>query len=578
MGGQAASRMAADSSSSATATEDEKVILSRLRALQVRHAGAAAAAGTDDDDDEYVRVGREEADGTENEKAAYARRLSLSGRQPEGLEIAAIASWQRRMMEDPKNQLALAALSSADPKTVLASRATRIADQHVFNVRIPLEGGPITNQRRSGRCWLFASTNVFRVALMRRYDLDAFELSQAHLFFWDKLEKANYFLENIVGTAGEDLEGRLVQRLLQDPVSDGGQWDMVYNLVDKYGLVPQALYPDSYSAMNSSSLNYVVVAKLREFAVTLRRIINEGSRGSGGDIEDPRRVLADTKARMMREIQLILTVTLGPPPSSTDKFEWNYLDKHGKAHTLRATPLEFARDIASPGPASSSSSSSSRLGTSMNEAIASLVSLVHDPRHPPLTLMSVDRLGNVVGGRGVAYVNVDMRTLKRACVDTLRAGVPIFFGSDVGKFSSAAAGVMDLDLVDYRLGFNTDILPPSSSSSSPASNSSRRTGGSGLNKAERLRVGESAMTHAMVLTAVHVDERTGDTVRWRVQNSWGADGVGENGWFVMSDAWMDEFVYQAVVHPGFLPREVRDVLRDGVPVVLPLWDPMGALA
>ena len=135
----------------------------------------------------------------------------------------------------------------------------------------------MTNQRASGRCWLFASTNVFRVALMRRYGLESFELSQAYLFFWDKLEKANYFLENIIDTAasGEDLDGRLVQRLLADPVSDGGQWDMVFNLVDKYGLVPHDLYPDSWSAAASSTLNYVVVAKLRGYAVKLRALVAE---------------------------------------------------------------------------------------------------------------------------------------------------------------------------------------------------------------------------------------------------------------------------------------------------------------
>ncbi|KXJ93957.1 peptidase C1-like family protein [Microdochium bolleyi] len=596
MGGQASSRMAAPSAS----VDDEKALMARLRALQVRdHATTVAHS----DDEEYVQVDAA-VDGC-NEKSAPAaaataaarRRAGLSGRQPEGLEVGALASWQRRILEDPKNRLALAALSSADPKTVLSSRATAIADQHVFNIRIPLEGGPITNQRRSGRCWLFAATNVFRVALMRKYDLAEFELSQAYLFFWDKLEKSNLFLENIISTAaaGEPLEGRLVQRLLQDPVSDGGQWDMVYNIVERYGVVPQCLYPDSWNAMNSSSLNYIVVAKLREYAITLRRIIDNGEsregHAAGGGGQDTAKVLADTKAKMMREIQLILTVTLGPPPASTDEFEWDYLDRQGKAHTVRATPLDFARNISSPPPPSPSPFSSSRLtgpsgaGTTAAavmpmsaEAIASLVSLVHDPRHPPLTKMTVDRLGNVVGGRGVTYINVDMPTLKRACVATLRAGIPIFFGSDVGKFSNTAAGIMDVELVDYRLGFDTDILAPSSSSHGGSSDGSGGDSRSQrLTKAERLRVGESAMTHAMVLTAVHVSERTGEPVRWRVQNSWGADNVGDKGWFVMSDAWMDEFVYQAVVHPRFLSREVRDVL-DKEPVVLPLWDPMGALA
>jgi bleomycin hydrolase len=185
-----------------------------------------------------------------------------------------------------------------------------------------------------------------------------------------------------------------------------------------------------------------------------------------------------------------------------------------------------------------------------------MVSLVHDPRHEPLTLLTVDRLGNVVGGRGVSYINVDMATLKRACVAMLRRGMPVFFGSDVGQFSDSRSGVMDLRLIDYEAGFNVSLL--------------------GMSKAERLRTGESQMTHAMVLTGVHVDERSGRTVRWRVQNSWGT-AAGHDGWFVMGDAWMDKFVYQAVVDPSVLDEEVRKVL-DSKPVVLPLWDPMGSLA
>lgn len=168
------------------------------------------------------------------------------------------------------NRLALSALSAANPREVLTSRAAKIADQQVFSVKVPFEGAPITNQRASGRCWLFAATNVFRVALMRRYNLESFELSQAWLFFWDKLEKANYFLEQIVDTADLDLDSRLVQTLVHAPLSDGGQWDMVYNLVNKYGLVPQVLYPDSFNAANSSVINSIIFTKLREDALILR--------------------------------------------------------------------------------------------------------------------------------------------------------------------------------------------------------------------------------------------------------------------------------------------------------------------
>ncbi|KAA8635292.1 hypothetical protein SMACR_01602 [Sordaria macrospora] len=491
-------------------------------------------------DDDYVHVDENELTG---EKGTTITNIAKS-RKPEGLSFSTVSKWESTLLEDPKNRLALSTLSTANPRDVLLSRAAKIAEQQVFNIKIPFEGNPITNQRQSGRCWLFASTNVFRVALMQKYQLDQFELSQAYLFFWDKLEKSNWFLEQIISTADQDLDSRLVQRLLHEPLSDGGQWDMVYNLVDKYGLVPQTLYPDSFNASSSSVLNSIIFTKLREYALVLRKLLSSSNFTTATEKEQN---LSTTKAKMMKEIHAILTITLGPPPPATSEFTWSFTDRHGTARTVRSTPQAFAKDIysSSGGPLRITSSS-----------IARMVSLVHDPRHPPLTLMTVDRLGNVVGGRNITYINVDMACLKAACVSMLKAGLPIFFGSDVGKFSDRVAGVMDLDLIDYELGFNVSLL--------------------GADKASRLRTGESLMTHAMVLTAVHVDEETGKTVRWRVQNSWGKE-VGEQGWFVMSDAWMDEFVYQAVVDVNFLGREVKDVLGQE-PIVLPLWDPMGSLA
>ncbi|KAJ9155624.1 hypothetical protein NKR23_g1856 [Pleurostoma richardsiae] len=512
------------SKASPEAVAHEKAVIERLRAMQLDQKAPT--------DEGYVYVDSDNQ--AANEKAMGSLKIQ---RDAGDIAVSQMQQWQDALLEDPKNRLALSALSAADPKVVLTSRAAKIADQHVFNVKVPFEGGPITNQRSSGRCWLFASTNVFRVALMQKYNLEAFELSQSWLFFWDKLEKSNYFLEQIIDTADLDLDSRLVQTLVQAPLSDGGQWDMVYNLVDKYGLVPQALYPDSYNAMNSKVINAIVFTKLREDALVLRSMLRESSATASS--------VSAAKAKMMKEIHAILTLTLGPPPAPTEEFTWGFVDKAEKAREVKTTPLAFARDIySSEAPRVTSSS------------IASMVSLVHDPRNHPLSLLTVDRLGNVVGGRGITYINVEMAALKDACVAMLKAGQPVFFGSDVGKFSGREDGIMDLELIDYELGFNVSML--------------------GMDKAARLRTGESAMTHAMVLTAVHVDEKTGRAVRWRVQNSWG-EAVGNKGWFVMSDRWMDEFVYQAVVDPKLLSKEVRDVLKKE-PIVLPLWDPMGALA
>ncbi|KHN94252.1 Peptidase C1B, bleomycin hydrolase [Metarhizium album ARSEF 1941] len=477
-----------------------------------------------------MRLERAEGSGEENEKSGgFAR-------EAEPLPLDAVSRLPRTILEDPQNRLALSTLSSANPRTALTSRASKIANLHVFNTRIPFEGAPITNQRSSGRCWLFASTNVFRVAMMQRYSLDSFELSQGYLYYYDKLEKTNWFLEQIIDTCGEDLEGRLVQRLLDDLISDGGQWDMAYNLVDKYGLVPQTLYPDSWNAQNSSILNTVLKTKLRECALRLRRAIAAGQAPG---------VISAMKILYMQDVQKIVTLLLGPTPNPTEEFTWTYADKDNRVHSLAITPKDFAKNITSS-------------GFQINaNTISDMVSLVNDPRNDFMTRLTVDRLGNVVGGRDVTYINVDMRTLKQACVRMIRAGMPVFFGCDVGKFSDKSSGVMDLHVSDYEVGIGTDLL--------------------GMTKEQRLRAGESLMTHAMVLTAVHLDDKTGQPVRWRVQNSWGSENVGDKGWFVMTDEWMDEFVYQAVVDRRFLSKQVRDVAGQE-PTVLPLWDPMGSLA
>ncbi|PHH67834.1 hypothetical protein CDD80_480 [Ophiocordyceps camponoti-rufipedis] len=469
----------------------------------------------------------------------------VEDRKAEKLPLDVVATRPEQILKDPKNRRVKEGsfsqpLSSTNPQQVLSSPAARVADQQVFNIRIPSEGAPITNQRSSGRCWLFASTNVFRIAIMAKYQLDKFELSQAYLFYWDKLEKANWFLEQALATTDEPLDGRLMQTLLGDPISDGGQWDMVHNLVDKYGLVPQSLYPDSWNAQSSGTLNAVLKNKLRESTLRLRRM----ARVEGASADE----LSAEKDRMVAEVQQSLTLLLGPPPSPTEAFRWQYQDRHGRGHELRMRPREFARDLGGGGGEVRISSST----------IDSMISLVDDPRHEPLTLLTVSRLGNVVGGRPVRYINVPMSTMKSACVQMLRAGLPVFFGCDVGKFGDRAAGILDTGLVDYALGgLASDGLL-------------------GMSKAQRLRTGESQMTHAMVLTAVHVDDDTGRPTRWRVQNSWGKDS-GSEGWYVMSDEWMDAFVFQAVVDLRFCSGEVRKVL-DKEPVVLPPWDPMGSLA
>ena len=266
-------------------------------------------------------------------------------------------------------------------------------------------------------------------------------------------------------------------------------------------------------------MSNLITTKLRENALELRRLANQST--------DAKSSLGGVKEKMMREIHRILTIMLGPPPGPYKEMIWEYYDKEDKFGTLTTTPVDFAGEL----------SSKTSVDANSGADIHQLFSLVNDPRNTYGDLLSVSRLGNVIGMRGVRYVNVDMATIKDACIAMIKADLPVFFGSDVGKFSDSKSGIMDTGLIDYELGFNIKL---------------------GLSKSQRLMTSESAMTHAMVLTAVHILD--GKPVRWRVQNSWG-DNPGTKGWFVMSDRWMDQFVYQAVVDPKFVSQEVNDVLK-----------------
>ncbi|KAI9657985.1 MAG: hypothetical protein M1821_002642 [Bathelium mastoideum] len=453
----------------------------------------------------------------------------------QNVPAAATKDWAEELLSDPKNRLALLTLSSNPINECLSTPSTVVRDRQIFNLRIPFEGAPVTNQRSSGRCWLFAATNVFRVAIMQRYKLKEFELSQAYLFFWDKLEKANYFLESILDTVDEPVDGRLTKSLMASPVGDGGQWDMVKALVIKYGLVPQTLYPDSFNAKNSSAMDQIITTKLREDALRLREMSKSNTLS--------RSTISKTKANMLHEIHSILTLMLGPPPNPSEEFKWTYYDRDGKYHSLKTTPLDFAREL----------SSSNTVRACGGADVHRLFSLVNDPRNEYSRLLTVDRLGNVFGASAVTYVNTDSNTIKHAAIEMIRKGFPVFFGSDVGKQSDRFKGIMDTSLYQYELAFNIKL---------------------GMSKAERLISGESAMTHAMVLTAVHLEQ--GKPVRWRVENSW-SEAAGTDGYFVMSDSWFDEYCYQAVVDPSCVSEELRKVLKQD-PLVLPRWDPMGALA
>ena len=397
-------------------------------------------------------------------------------------------------------------------------------DTHEFS--ISLEQGDITNQKQSGRCWMFAALNVMRSHMIRTRGLKNFELSQSYLFFYDKLEKSNYFLENILETLDKPVTDRVVSFLLHDLVSDGGQWDMLYSLVEKYGVVPKTAYPETVSSSASREMNTCLQEKLRGDACILRQ-----KHAQNADMD----ALRAEKKRMMEDIYRILCICLGKPPRT---FDFEYRDKDD--HFFREcglTPKSFYDKY---------------IGLNLSD----YVSIIHAPTQdkPFHRSYTVRFLGNVKEGRPVRYVNLPIETLKRAAIAQMRDGEPVWFGCDVGKRSDRDTGILDTALYDFESLFDS-AFP--------------------MTKAQRLDYGESMMTHAMTFQGVNLDEE-GKPSRWRVENSWGKD-PGHDGYYVMSDAWFDEFVYQVVVDKKYLTADEL-AAYGSTPIELEPWDPMGSLA
>ncbi len=401
--------------------------------------------------------------------------------------------------------------------------SAKVNNVPVFSVDVTT--GKVSNQKQSGRCWMFAALNTFRHKMLNDFNLKEFELSQNHTFFWDKYEKANYFYENILATANEPLTSRKVAFLLQTPQQDGGQWDMIVSIFQKYGVVPKTVMPESSNSSNSRDLNNYLNKKLRKDAVALRQLVAEGK--TAEDIQT-------TKEAMLEDIYRFLATSLGTPPETCD-FEYRDVDKN--YHIDRnLTPQSFYEKY---------------VGVDLDD----YVSIINAPTadKPYNQSYTVEMLGNVVGGKEVKYLNVDMPTFKKLAIAQLEQGESVWFGCDVGQSSTRDTGIMALDAYDINDLFDIDFT---------------------MTKAERLDFGESLMTHAMVLTGVDLID--GESTKWKVENSWG-EKVGTNGFFVMSDAWMDEYTYQIVVRKEFLTAEQLAAF-EAEPTVLAPWDPMGALA
>jgi bleomycin hydrolase len=448
---------------------------------------------------------------------------SIDGDSAGALDAGALEGLQAAFRADPRHRFAQNAVTRNNVDDIALNNRVVFGTDHTFSTS--LDDWGVTNQKQTGRCWMFAGLNLLRFSARSVLGVKEFEFSQNYLMFWDKLERANYFFEAIIESAERDVDDRSVAFLLDQPLSDGGQWNMFISLVKKHGLVPKAMMPETDSSSNSRRMNGVLRAKLREGARELRELHARGATPSS---------LRSVKTEYLETIDRILNIHLGTPP---ERFLWQWRKSDGEfERSGELTPLEFAsRFVELP--------------------LDEYVCLVHDPRpaNPYGRTYTVQYLGNVVGGRRVTYLNVPMEVMKGVARRVLEDGEPVWFGCDVGKQMRRDLGLMDRDLYDLGAVYDTEFE---------------------MDKAARLEYGETRMTHAMLFTGVDVVD--GATRRWRVENSWGAD-PGQKGYFTMNDSWFDEYMFEIAARRSYLPAEFQSAL-ELEPIVLPPWDPMGALA
>ena len=432
-------------------------------------------------------------------------------------------AWSREYQSSRERQLSTMALSRSDIQDVAYVCAGEDKMRHKFSLE--LKTLPVTNQKHSGRCWLFAAANVLRERIAKDLKLENFELSQSYLAFWDKFERCNYFLNAMLELADRPTDDRTVSFLLQTGVHDGGQWDMFANIVRKYGVIPKDVYDETWQSENTRGMNRILNRGLKVAAAKLRKMVNDG-------VDEM--LILKRKNELLGEIYGFLCCCYGEPPR---QFDFEYVDKDRNYHIERGlTPVAFAEKYALP-------------------VLDQTVSVIHAPTadKPYHETYTVRYLGNVEGGRPVKHLNLTMDEFKAAVIAQMKAGKVVWFGSDVGHYGNRDKGIWDDNCFNDELLSGMDLH---------------------MSKADMLDYGLAAMNHAMVLTGVNLDEN-GQPTRWKIENSWG-DERGKKGYYICSDSWFDQYVFQAAIEREYLGDLAA--CADKEPRMLDPWDPMGTLA
>ena len=440
----------------------------------------------------------------------------------EGISIEEIGGFEESYRKDPLCRAMTNALYNQSVNDAAFCHGGLAKAQTAYT--IDLKTLPVTNQKSSGRCWIFSALNVLRERVAKTCELEQFELSQNYMAFWDKFEKANYILESILQLKDRPTDDRVVCHILSIGIQDGGQWDMFVNLVEKYGVIPKSAMEETFQSSNTRAMNQLLNTKLRRDAALLRKAAAEGRETRG------------MKQEMMGEIYRLLCMCFGVPPKT---FDFEFRDKDRNYHIDRnLTPHGFYEKYVGM------------------DLAGDYISIINSPTKdkPFGRSYTVDYIGNVAEGRPVRYYNLPMEELKKLIVKQLSDGEPVWFGSDVSKMGDRKLGVWSTDCFDFEGSFGMDFY---------------------MEKGDSLDYRESAMNHAMVITGVCLDEQ-GEPTKWKIENSW-SDENGDKGYYQMNGDWFDRYVYQAVINRKYL-TETQLQEAAGEPFHLDPWDPMGTLA
>lgn len=412
--------------------------------------------------------------------------------------------------------IALSKAIANNPITDLAlNRIEASQIDHHFKYRVEVKG--ITDQKSSGRCWMFTSYNVLRPKVMQKYNLNEFEFSTNYLYFYDLLEKSNLFLESIIESRDKAYDSQEVIWLFRSPVGDGGVWNSFTNLAEKYGVVPKSIMPETHQSESTRRLRSILNEKLREGAYNLREM--------KGTVEE----LQKAKIEILQDAYRILALGLGEPPT---EFEYRFVDKDGNiGETKTYTPQSFYDEA---------------VGVDLSEYVL----FMDDPTRPYNQLYEIEKDRNVLEGKNWLYINLPADKIKEMAKNSIMANEAMYFSCDVGVQLNSDAGLLSLNNYDYASLFGVDFS---------------------MNKKARILSRESASSHGMALVGVDVDS-DGNITKWLLENSWGDDS-GHKGYLTMTDEWFDEYMFRVVIHKKFVPADVLKIL-DKEPTLLPPWDPM----